>query len=167
MTARAFREAGLSMQYIRKALDALERDAAEHGIDPRFALASGRLHKHGSQILVDYSTKSDKRYFEVVTRNRAFNAVVEGHLKRITYRNNYARKLVLPGTHGKIVAIDPERASGQPLTIRGGARIIDLVDRFRGGESWDFIARDYEVPVRDVVEVIRVYYSALPLPQAS
>ena len=66
-----------------------------------------------------------------MTRYRALNAVVEGHLKRITYQDEYARRLVLPGTRWEIAAADPKVASGQPITIRGGARIVDLVNRFR------------------------------------
>src|SRR5437762_1677661 len=38
MVLRAFRRAGLTMQYIRKALQALQDDASGAGIDARYAL---------------------------------------------------------------------------------------------------------------------------------
>lgn len=164
MVLRAFRKAGLTMQYIRKALRALQEDATNAGIDARYALASQRLYKHGARVLVDYSEDDEtRRLFELVSKNMVFTPVVEGHLERITYGDDgWASRLVLPATPTKLVAVDPTRAAGQPLTIRGGARVVDIIDRFRGGESPDFIGRDFEVPAEDVIELIRAFYSAQP-----
>jgi PIN like domain len=33
------------------------------------------------------------------------------------------------------LVVDPERAFGQPLVVHGGARVEDLVDRFRAGDG--------------------------------
>jgi hypothetical protein len=38
--------------------------------------------------------------------------------------------------------------------------VVDLVDRFRGGESLELISSDFGVPVKDVLEVVRAFYSA-------
>ena len=54
--------------------------------------------------------------------------------------------LILPATPAELVRVDPLRAAGQPLTIRGGARVVDIIDRFRGGEAPEFIGRDFGVP---------------------
>ena len=168
MVLRAFRKAGLTMQYIRKALEALQDDAAGAGIDARYALASKRLYVHGAKVLVDFSEHDDetRRLFELVSKNMVFTPVVEGHLERIAYgEDGWASRLILPTTRMPLVSVDPRRASGQPLTIRGGARVVDLVDRFRGGESLDFISSDFGVRAEDVIEVIRAYYS--PEPEAA
>lgn len=165
MVLRAFRKAGLSMQYIRKALQALQDDAVGAGIDAQYALASKRLYKHGAKVLVDYSERDDetRRYFELVSRNTVFTPVVEGHLERITYgKDGWASRLILPSTPAPLVTVDPIRAAGQPLTIRGGARVVDILNRFQGGESPDFIGSDFCVPAEDVMEIIRAFYSPQP-----
>ncbi|HXF37186.1 MAG TPA: hypothetical protein VNO17_08405 [Actinomycetota bacterium] len=153
----------ISLQYIRRALAAVEADiGVEH------ALASRRLYTDGARLLVEHG-KDDAgaaRLAEAVTRNLVFTGAVESYLRRITFADDgWATRLVLPGTKGDVVQVDPHRASGQPLTIRGGARIVDIIDRFRGGETPDLIARDFEVPVEDVLEIIRAFYS--PLPEAA
>jgi uncharacterized protein (DUF433 family) len=164
MILRALRHAGLTMPYIRKVLKALREDAEEHGIDPRFALASKRLHKHGSRILVEYGDDETRRYLEeAVSRNKVFPQVVEGHLERITYGDDgWVSRLILPPTKRKVVVVDPLRASGQALTIRGGARIVDIVDRYRSGDTFTRISKDFAVPEGDVDEIIRAFYSADP-----
>jgi uncharacterized protein (DUF433 family) len=116
-------------------------------------------------LLVDYSKHDDetRRLFELVSRNTVFTPVVEGHLERITYgEDGWASRLVLPSTPAPLFSVDPTRAAGQPLTIRGGARVADIIDRFRGGESPDFIASDFGVPAEDVIELIRAFYSPQP-----
>ena len=113
------------MQYIRKALRALQDDAAGAGIDARYALASQHLYKHGAKVLVDFSKEDDqtRRLFELVSRNMVFTPVVEGHLERITYgEDGWASRLVLPSTPAPLVCVDPIRAAGQPLTIRPSTR---------------------------------------------
>ena len=164
MVLRAFRKAGLSLQYIRKALAALREDAAEAGIDARYALASQRLYKHGARVLVDYSQDTEtRRFFELVSNNMVFTPVVEGHLERITYgEDGWASSLILPATRGELVRVDPLRAAGQPLTIRGEARVLDIIDRFRGGEAPESVGRDVGIPSDDVVELIRAFYTAQP-----
>jgi len=167
MVLRAFRKAGLSLQYIRKALRVLQEDATQAGIDARYALASQRLYKHGARVLVDYSDDEEtRRLFELVSKNMVFTPVVEGHLERITYgEDGWTSSLILPATRSELVRVDPLRAAGQPLTIRGGARVVDIIDRFRGGEAPEFIGRDFGVPSEDVIELIRAFYT--PQPEAA
>lgn len=169
MVLRAFRQAGLTMPYVKKALRALRQYAEEQGITAEYALASQKLHKHGAKILYEYSDAvadaETRKYFELVSRNGVFTQVVEGHLERIFYEDEWASRLILPKPRRKIVVVDPNRASGQPLTIKGGARIVDIIDRFRGDESLERISRDFGVPERDVLDIIRAFYT--PVPEAA
>jgi uncharacterized protein (DUF433 family) len=164
LVLQGFRKAGLSLQYVRKALRALQEDATQAGIDARYALASQRLYKHGARVLVDYDDEEEtRRFFELVSKNMVFTPVVEGHLERITYgEDGWASSLILPATRSELVRVDPLRAAGQPLTIRGGARVVDIIDRFRGGEAPEFIGRDFGVPSEDVIELIRAFYTPQP-----
>lgn len=153
----------IPMQYIRKALLAVEGDiGVEH------ALASKRLYTDGARLLLEHG-KDDRgaaMLAEAVTRNYVFTGVVENYLRRITFADDgWATRLILPATERGVVQVDPHRASGQPLTVKGGARVVDIVDRFRGGEAPDFIAADFGVPVDDVLDIIRAFYT--PLPEAA
>lgn len=150
----------ISMQYLRRALAAVEADiGVEH------ALASKSLYTDGAGLLVEHG-KDDRgaaMLAEAVTRNYVFTGVVRNYLQRVTFADDgWAARLTLPATDRGIVRIDPHRASGQPLTVKGGARVLDIVDRFRGGESPDFIAPDFRVPVEDFLDIIRAFYTPLP-----
>jgi uncharacterized protein (DUF433 family) len=83
--------------------------------------------------------------------------VIRGYLNRISYGGDgWAAQLQLPACTAANVIVDPERDLGQPLVIHGGARVEDLVDRFRSGDSVAGIAEDFDVPQDEVEDVIRV-----------
>ena len=82
LVVAAFRRAGASLQYIRKALKRLEEEiGVEH------AFASRRLYTHGAKVLYNYAEEYEegKLLVEVVSRNYVFEPVVEGFLKLISY----------------------------------------------------------------------------------
>lgn len=157
MVAAAFRKAGVSMQHIRRSLLTLQQQLGiEH------ALASGRLYTDGSSILYDYATRhGDEEILTVVlTGQRVFSDVVGDYLQRITYaQDNWAERVVLPITPRHVVEVDPRRAFGQPVFLRGGARMKDVLDRFRAGEPLASVVRDFDLEPQDVEDVIR---AALP-----
>ena len=146
----------LPLKYIRRVLEVLN---AELGIDN--ALASRRLYRHGGQILFDHSSEvgGTKVLAEIVTKNLAFNEVVQGGLKLITYApDDYAERVTLPATPKPLVVADPYRASGKPITLQGGIRVVDIIDRFRGRESPTFIAKDFGIEEGDVLDIVRAFY---------
>lgn len=154
MVLAAFRSSGVPMQRIRPAVEVLK---SELGLD--HALASKRLFTDGAEILYDYATKADEddlRGLTVVrTRQRVFVPVIQDYLRRITYaRDGWARRLKLPVSNNVIV--DPERAFGQPIFAKGAVRVEDVLDRFEAGDSLEDVAYDFDVPVEDVEEVVRV-----------
>jgi uncharacterized protein (DUF433 family) len=159
MILAAFRHAGVSLQHIRKAVAIMQREIGlEH------ALASQRLYTDGAVILYDYAeTEPDEEFgglTEVVTRQRVFAPVVEEYLRRIQYdRDGWAARLVSPATMSPLVAVDPDRSFGQPIFIHGGARVEDVLDRWRAGEPLREVAEDFGVPPEDVEDILRV---ALP-----
>jgi uncharacterized protein (DUF433 family) len=154
MVAASFRAAGVSMQHIRKALPILE---SEMGID--HALASNGLRTDGAEILFDYAATDpelDEALTVVVSSQRVFVPVVEDYLTRIEFDNDqWARRLILPGTKRRILEVDPTRAFGQPVFVNGGARVEDVLDRFRAGEALDAVARDFGVEPADLEDVLR------------
>jgi uncharacterized protein (DUF433 family) len=153
----AFRRAGVSLQHIRKAVAVLERD-----VGLQHALASQRLFTDGASVLYDYaeSENDEELLTHVVTQQRLLADVVRDYLRLVTYGSDgWPEKLVSPATFRRVVVVDPERGFGQPIFIRGGVRVEDVLDRWRAGESLAEVAEDFGVPAEDVEDILRV---ALP-----
>jgi uncharacterized protein (DUF433 family) len=152
----AFRRAGVPLQRIRPAVNVLSR---EIGLD--HALASQRLYTDGAELLFDYaSERSESDLLELVvvrTGQKQFSELVRDYLRRITYGDDgWAAQLRLP-TYGRAdVVVDPHVAFGLPVVVQGSARVEDLVDRFLAGDTIGDIADDFDVPVDQVEDVIRV-----------
>jgi uncharacterized protein (DUF433 family) len=152
----AFRRAGVPLQRIRPAVDALSRTIGlEH------ALASHRLYTDGAEVLYDYAVNRDEAdLLELVvvrTGQHQFAEIVRAYLKRITYGNDgWASRVGLPSYGRAEVVVDPAIAFGLPLVVHGGARVEDLVDRFVAGDTVADIADDFGVPAEEVEDVIRV-----------
>jgi len=145
------------MPYIRRALESIQ---AKLGVE--YALASRHLYTDGAKIVFDHAAQDEETMLlvEVTTDNVVFTDVVRDYLEKITYgTDGVVDELILPTKHD-VALVNPRRAYGQPLTIRGGARVVDLLDRFEGGELPGDIARDFEVPEADVLEVVRAFYAA-------
>jgi uncharacterized protein (DUF433 family) len=153
----AFRRAGVSLQHIRKAVAVLEREVGlEH------ALASQRLFTDGASVLYDYAEDEhdEELLTHVVTQQRVLADVIRDYLRLITYGSDgWPEKLISPATSRPVVVADPERSFGQPIFIRGGVRVEDVLDRWRAGESLAEVAEDFGVPPEDVEDILRV---ALP-----
>ncbi len=152
----AFRRAGVPMQRIRPAVEALS-----DGIGVEHALASKRLYTDGAEVLYDYATSehdAELRGLTVVrTGQRQFAEIVRDYLKRITYGGDgWASQVRLPAYRQAQVIVDPRRAFGLPLLVHGGARVEDLVDRFVAGDTLADIADDFGVPEPEVEDVVRV-----------
>lgn len=155
LVVAAFRRSHASMQYIKKALRIIR---TEIGLE--YALASQRLYLHGAQILWDHaSSDADIRQLaEVVTKNYVFDPIVADYLKLITYGSDkLAAQLILPLTERPILKVDPKLAFGQPVFIHGAARMQDALDRFVAGDATKAIARDFDVPEQDLLDIVRVF----------
>jgi uncharacterized protein (DUF433 family) len=154
----AFRKAGVSLQHIRKAVAVLER-----GVDLQHALASQRLFTDGASVLYDYaeSEHDEELLTHVVTQQRVLADIVRDYLRLVTYGSDgWPEKLVSPATSRPVVMVDPERGFGQPIFIRGGVRVEDVLDRWRAGESLGEVAEDFGVPAEDVEDILRVALTA-------
>ncbi len=152
MVIAAFRDAGVSLQHIRKAVAVLERE-----IGMKHALASERLFTDGASILYDYaeSDRDEDVLTHVVTQQRVFAEVVKDYLRRITYgRDGWPVRLVSPVTSRDVVAADPTRSFGQPIFIRGGIRVEDVLDRIRADERPQAVADDMGVSLDDIEAVL-------------
>ncbi len=148
----ALRRVGVSLQHIRRAVDVLQ---AEIGI--AHALASRRLYTDGARLLYDYAERdTDNELAVVVTQQRVFAPIVREYLERITYgEDGFATRVIVPMTQRRLVEVDPARSFGQPVFIRGGVRVEDVIDRWKAGDALTEVADDFGVPLEDVEDVLR------------
>src|ERR1035438_7167054 len=123
----SFRQAGVPMQRIRPAIRRLEE---EMGLAQ--ALASERLRTDGAEVLWDYGQQTDDQAEKeavgdlVVVRNGqlVFRPVVQDYLRRVTYRDGWAR-VINVGRGGVDVIVDPWINGGQPTLARRGIAAAD------------------------------------------
>jgi uncharacterized protein (DUF433 family) len=148
----AFREAGVPMQRIRPAILRLEE---EMGLTQ--ALASERLRTDGAEVLYDYGQNTDDPAERnavgdlVVVRNgqRVFRPIVSNYLRRVTYRDGWAR--VINVGRGRLdVTVDPWINGGQPTLARRGIAVADILTRIRAGEASNEVAADYGLRVSEI-----------------
>lgn len=152
LVAAAFRRSGVSLQHIRRAVDVLE---GEIGVE--HALASRKLYSDGASVLYDYAAHegAEELLTHVVTQQRVFTDVVKAYLRLITYDvEDWATRLMSPVTSRPVIAVDPQRSFGQPIFIRGGVRVEDVLDRIRADERPTEVAKDMGVPLEDVEAVL-------------
>jgi uncharacterized protein (DUF433 family) len=156
----AFRSAGVPMQRIRPAIDAL---SSQLGLE--YALASKRLYTDGAEVLYDYARhagdtpEGESARELVVVRNsqRVFSEVVDLYLRRIDFaRDGYAQLIRLPQYRVAEVTVDPDHAFGRPRFSNGGASVDDVIDLFRAGEPVDAVAGEFGLSRDEVEDAIRV-----------
>ncbi len=159
MVLAAMRASGVPLQRIRPAVARLQ---SEIGLE--HALASKRLFTDGAEVLYDYADRGDDdvavaaRELVVVRHGqRVFNDVVEGYLRRVEFgADGYARLIQLPGYDVAELVVDPARGFGQPVFVRGGARLEDALSLFWAGEALDDVALEYGMPRDQLEDAIRV-----------
>jgi len=156
----AFRQAGVPMQRIRPAIDALHQ---ELGLE--YALASRRLYTDGAEILYDYAQHAggtpegeSARELVVVRNNQlVFAEIVARYLRRVDFApDGYAQVIHLPQYRVAEVTVDPDHAFGRPRFVRGGAGLDEVIDLFRGGEPVDVVAAEFGLSRDEVEDALRV-----------
>jgi uncharacterized protein (DUF433 family) len=155
----AFRQAGVPMQRIRPAIDALH-----HELGLEYALASRRLYTDGAEILYDYAQDAygtpegeSARELVVVRNNqRVFADVVARYLRRVDYAaDGYAQLIHLPQYRVAEVTVDPDHVFGRPRFTRGGAGLDDVIGLFRAGEPVDVVAAEFGLSRDEVEDALR------------
>ncbi len=156
---QAFRQTGLPMQRIRRALDVL---AGQGELD--HALASRQLYTDGAEVLYDYANSENDKQLGLLTivhsGQRVFHDVIKQYLERISFADKWANELILPVTKRELLRVLPEIEGGDPIFLHGGAPLSAVRARSRAGEPIGSIARDYDVPEDDIREVLDAIWPA-------
>ncbi|MDH2425296.1 DUF433 domain-containing protein [Sphaerisporangium sp. TRM90804] len=152
----AFRQAGVPLQRIRPAIDALQRE-----LGLAHALASRRLFTDGAEVLYDYAEHAgdDSTRELVVVRNnqRVFSEIVADYLRRVDFApDGYAQVITLPQYRAATVTVDAAHAFGRPRFADGGAKLEDVIDLFQAGEPVDVVAGEFGLSREAVEDVLRV-----------
>lgn len=156
----AFRHAGVPLQRIRPAIEALRR---ELGVD--YALASRRLFTDGAEVLYDFAEhatdaavgESTRELVVVRNNQRVFSEVVDGYLRRVEFSaDGYAQLIRLPQYRVAEVIVDPDHGFGRPRFTHGGARLEDVLDLFRSGEPVAVVAGEFGLNHEEVEDALRV-----------
>ncbi len=135
----SFRRAGVPMQRIRPAVEALER---ELGLE--YVLASNRLVTDGAEVLLRAEPGAeDDRLIVARSGQAVFNPVVDQYLRQIKFDDGYAASLDLPRFERTAVSVDPHVNGGRPTVRDHGVALADVISRMRAGEPAASVADDY------------------------
>jgi uncharacterized protein (DUF433 family) len=158
MFLAALRHAGVPLQRIRPALELVKS-----GLGVEYALASRRLYVDGAERLWEVRNSAavgpDARHLitrdVIVLRNGqyVFRQVIEKNLKLITYDDEYAGRVRLPGYEVAEIVVDPDINFGEPYFARIGTPLATVHRMLRAGETIGDIADDFGIPVEHVTEV--------------
>ncbi len=155
------RKRGISMQRIRRAVDALKK---ENSID--HALASKRLFTDKFDLFYEYEEENKDRVDLKLVRpydgQTVIVSVIEDLLELITYADDddkYARRLRIDRYGEANVVVDPEMSFGRPIFADTGVRICDVLGRVEAGEDLSEVAQDYDISEAKVRAVCDVEYS--------
>ena len=156
---QAFRQTGLSLQRIRRALEVLA-----HQGELEHALASKLMFSDGANVLYDYARDEGDKQLSLLTLTvvntgqRVFHDVIQQYLTRITFGDRWATELVVPVTEHKVLRVVPSVADGDPIFVNGGAPLSAVRSRTQAGEPIASIAADYGVPAADIDEALRAVW---------
>ncbi len=156
----AFRQAGVPLQRIRPAIEALKK---ELGLE--YALGSRRLFTDGAEVLYDYAQhaadaivgESAKELVVVRNNQRVFSEVVGDYLQRVEFADDgYASAIELPQYRVAKVLVRPEHGFGRPYFAHGGARLEDVLGLFQAGEPVAVVAEEFGVRQDEIEDALRV-----------
>jgi uncharacterized protein (DUF433 family) len=152
-----FREAGVSMQKVRRALE-----YASLSLGLTHLLANERLLTDGIDLFWEYQDRRPDEELHLVNMSRggqkAFPPTVMQYLREMEWGEDRFASRWWPGaaTAGEgVVVLDPRRAFGTPIIAATGVRTEDVFDRFSAGESLEELADDYGLTFGQIEAAIR------------
>lgn len=151
-----FRQVGISMQKVRRALEYVKREMrVEH------PLATQRILSDGVELFRQYQ---EKHHREIVLVNivrggqRVFPEAVMRYLREIEWGRDTFASRWWPGAReagaGKVV-VDPRRGFGSPVIAGTGIRTEDVFLRFSAGEPLSDLADDYGLTLDQTEAAVR------------
>lgn len=146
---RGLRDLRVPMAEIRKAVEIVRAE-----FDDPYALASRRIATDGVNAFVRLA---DENIIHASTRQFTIREVMDEHLRYIEWDEvGHAQRLRLSRfPEAADVIIDPRFGWGAPVLGASKVRVADLVDLWRAGEPIAGVAREYDLDVNVVEDVLR------------
>lgn len=151
-----FRQTGVSMQRVRRALEYARKAMGED-----HPLASQRILSDGRDLFWEYQERRDPDVHLVnLVRGgqKVFPEAVERYLREVEWGQDHYAARWWPGApkaRAGAVVVDPKRAFGAPVVAGTGIRTEDVFDRFSAGEPMDELAKDYGLNLAQIEAAIR------------
>jgi uncharacterized protein (DUF433 family) len=151
-----FRQTGIPMQRVRRALEYAKRAMKE-----AHPLASQRILSDGRDLFWEYQERRDPEVQLVnLVRGgqKVFPEAVERYLREVEWGKDQYAKRWWPGAPEAgdgAVMVDPKRAFGAPVIAGTGIRTEDVFDRFSAGEPMEELAKDYGLTLAQIEAAIR------------
>jgi len=127
-------------------------------LDDRHPFATGRFKTDGRNLLLEMSrTRRDPGLLNIVAKQWEFRRIVAPFLRELDYDKDRIVRW-WPTAGRRWVVVDPGWSFGQPIVSRESVPTAVLASAFAVDESYDVVARWYEVSprsVRDAVEFER------------
>lgn len=143
---REYRRARVSLQHIRPVIERLRQ---EFGVRYPLAHAQPLIYDHQLVLRIQEETKLDPSLAIVIRSGQELILAreVESYLQKVEFADDVVARIRPAGKTSPVV-IDPEFSFGRP-SVRGVAteRIAEL---YRGGDSAEFLAETYELPIGDI-----------------
>lgn len=152
---KQFREAGLSMKFIRLAASVA---ACKYNTPYPFAL--GKFDTDGTAIFETLRSQANGDFTveDIVRGQYAFESMVRPFFKKLEYNGDLAEAARFwPLDRKGRVVLDPEREFGAPIDAETGVPTRALYDAVRAGSGQDYeaVAKWFEVPVAAVAAAVR------------
>lgn len=152
-----FRQAGVPMQRVRKALDYAERHAGTTHL-----FANERILTDGVDLFWEYQERH-RAEMHLVNISREGQKVFPDTVMRYLHEMDWGPDSFVarwwperkPGSRG-LVVVDPRRAFGAPVVAGTGVRTEDVFDRFQAGESIQDLMNDYGLTSAQVEAAVRL-----------
>ena len=157
VTLAGFRQAGVSMQLVRRALD-----YAGRVMETKHPLATQRILTDGVDLFWEYQeSQPDEVHLVNITREgqKVFPETVMRYLQEMEWAPDLFVTRWWPGSKGAnrgLVVVDPRRGFGAPVVAGTGIRTEDVFQRFRGGESITDLTDEYGLTLDQIQAAIRL-----------
>lgn len=142
-----FREAGVTLQTIRKAAE-----MAAKRLKTTYPFAVHCFDTDGRTIfatLID--AEKDKALLEDLRKGQyVFDSIIRPFFKKLEYGPQHAVRFWPRGTDGRVV-LDPTRRFGKPIDSETGVPTISLFHAIEAGEDETTVASWFAVPIEAVI----------------
>jgi uncharacterized protein (DUF433 family) len=130
------------------------RDAVEHTkkeFPATHPLLSKAFYTDGRDLFI----KSIEHTINITRQGQlALREILDIYLERIVRDDKFMPTKIYPVTRGqvqgKVVSIIPTVSSGRPIIDGYGIPVSSIWGRYRGGDSPDVLANDYEIPLENI-----------------